>query len=392
MNEVVEPAVARPAPKRALLGVVAAVLVSVVAIASAAAFSRAKPSDLPAAPGMSVGSSDVTLAPGAAQWKSLRVAAAVTPADHWSEAVPARIRIDETRAARVGTPLSGRVTRVSVELGQRVKAGDPLFTVASPDLAQLRVEREKAHVDLAVAKKTLARVQDLVSAKLLAGKDEIEARQQERQAALALRVAGAKLASLKVSVRGENEFTVVSPVDGVVVLKDLLPSQEVTPDAVLVEVADLTEVWVVANLFEDSVIGIGTGTPVKVSLPAMSGFEAKSEVATVSSVVDPAQHSVPVRVHLPNPGEKLRPNMYAEMRFEVKPPGGAAEVAATALVSDGEHQYVYVEAPPGHFVRRTVTAGSARNGRVPVLSGLAVGESVVEEGAILLDNQIDLSN
>ncbi len=101
---------------------------------------------------------------------------------------------------------------------------------------------------------------------------------------------------------------------------------------------------------------------------------------------------MPVRVRLANPEGALRPNVYARVRFAVAARSASAlEIAASALVSDGEHQYVYVQQRAGRFARREVTTGSAREGRVEVLRGLDRGETVVEEGAILLDNQIAIS-
>ena len=80
--------------------------------------------------------------------------------------------------------------------------------------------------------------------------------------------------------------------------------------------------------------------------------------------------------------------MYARVRFSVQQAEATVEIPATAIVSDGERQYVYVQDPPGKFTRREVVAGSAHEGRMPIIRGLAPGETIVEEGAILLDNQI----
>jgi hypothetical protein len=105
------------------------------------------------------------------------------------------------------------------------------------------------------------------------------------------------------------------------------------------------------------------------------------------------RHTVAVRVRLANPAGVLRPNVYARVRFETRAPAAAiVEIPASALVSDGERQYVYVETGPGRFARREVTTGAAHEGRVPVMRGLARGETVVEEGAILLDNQLALAS
>jgi len=111
----------------------------------------------------------------------------------------------------------------------------------------------------------------------------------------------------------------------------------------------------------------------------------------VSSVGDPERHTLPVRVRLANADRRLRPNVYARVRFSVQQPQATVEIATTAIVSDGEHQYVYVQDSPGHFARREVVAGSAHEGRMPILRGLSPGETIVEDGAILLDNQIQIT-
>jgi RND family efflux transporter MFP subunit len=382
------------APRRSrpnAVGIALAALASVAAIGLAASFTREPPPKAPEPKGMTVGAADVTLAADAPQWRVLKVAAAKPAETRWSDPIPARVRIDETHASKVGAPLAGRVLSVLVELGQPVKVGDPLFSVASPDIAGLRAEREKATVDLEVAKTRLERIKAMVEAKALPAKDELEASQVFRQAQVAAHLAASKLASLKVG-GGDNEFTVVSPRDGVVVDKGVLPSQQIQPDTAAMMVADVSNVWVLADLFEADAIGIKRGMRVRVTSPSVPSFAAETQVEMVSSVVDPARHTVPVRVRLPNADGLLKPNVYAQMRFEVAPPPGAVDIAASAIVSNGSRQYVYVEDDKGAIARRDVVVGSVREGRVPVLTGLAAGEKVVEEGAILLDNQIALAH
>ena len=383
-----------PLRSRKVQGVLAALVVSGISIWAASGFTREPPPPTPAAPGIQVGESNdnITLAADAPQWKVLRLGTVSAATTHWSDPVPARVKIDETRASKVGSPLAGRVTQVFVELGQPVKTGDALFTVASPDIAGLRGEREKAAVDLDVAKGTLERIKAMVNARAVAAKEEVEADQTYRQAALSLRLAQSKLASLKVSSRAENEFTVVSPRDGILVEKNILPAQQVSVESGLVEVADLSQVWVVAELFEADAVGILVGTPTKISSPSMPDLALEAKVDMVSAVVDPTRHTVPVRVRLDNEKHLLKPNVFAQMRFAVEPPQGSGEVAASSLVSDGAKQYVYVQTDHGRFTRREVVAGSVRENKVPILSGLKPGEVVVEEGAILLDNQIALSH
>jgi RND family efflux transporter MFP subunit len=374
------------------VGLAAAVAVSGLCIWAASAFTRPRPPKIPDAPGMKVGETTVELAEGAPQWQVLRLAPAQAATVHYTDPVPARVKIDESRAAKVGTPLGGRVTSIFVELGQHVNVGDPLFSVASADIAGLRAERDKAAVDVDVTKAQLGRITAMVEAHAVPAKDQLEADQQLKQAQVSLRAAQSKLSSLKVSSRADNEFTVTSPREGVVVEKNLLPSQQISGDAGLVTVADLSSVWVIAELFEADTIGITAGTPVKVTSPSLPDFSVDTKVDVVSAVVDPLRHTVPVRVRLDNANGLLKPNIYAQMRFATKAVEDGVEIAASALVSDGSHQYVYVQGEKGQFTRREIAAGPAHEGRVPVARGLKSGEVVVEEGALLLDNQIAIAH
>lgn len=362
-----------------------------LAALGALSFHQAPPGEPPRAGGIKAGTDDVSLAPGAPQWATLRIGTAKPAGAAWTDAFPARFRVDESRAAQVGTPLAGRVTRVLVELGDPVKAGQPLFSVASADVASMRVEQQRAQVERSVAQEKHDRVASMVEAHALPGKDEVEAGAQLREAELGLRLANAKLAALRVST-SDNELTVLAPRDGVVVEKSVLPAQQVAPDQKLLEVADTSEVWAVAEIFEADAQGITPGARARLTRAELPGFSCEAKVDMVSSVVDPDAHTISVRMIVPNPDHSLRPNTYVEARFEQPAQMGAMEIAASALVSDGAEKYVYVEQERGHFVRRQVVAGSASRSRVVVTSGLKDGERVVEEGSALLDNAIALAH
>ncbi|PYQ50431.1 MAG: hypothetical protein DMF78_15730 [Acidobacteria bacterium] len=366
---------------------------SVLAVALAARFTRAGPAVPAGSPEMTVDKETIAIAAGAPQWRYLRLGTVGEAVSHWSDAVPARITIDETRASKVGTPLPGRVTRVFVELGQPVAAGAPLFSIKSPDIAELRAGREKAAVDLEAARKALDRVKALVASRALPAKEEVSALQQFRQTDLAQRLAEAKLGSLEVAAQAENAFIVKAPRAGVVVEKNVLVDQQVSPEAggALMVVADLSAVWAVADLFEPQVLYVTEGSEAELTSPSLPGLSFAGRVERVYAVVDPARHTIPVRVRLANPQRQLRPNVYARVRFAIAARTASLEVPATALVSDGERQYVYVQSGDGRFARHEVVTGPAHEGRVPVLSGLSRGETIVEDGAILLDNQMAIA-
>ena len=360
------------------------------AIVLAQQYEHPAPRPAIAAAGMSVGSASVTLADGAPQWSAIEIAPAARGELRWSDPMSARIVFDETRASRVGAPLAGRVTSVAVERGAHVRTGDPLFTMVSPGLAELRSERDKAQVELGSARITLERTQALVDGDALPGKELVTAKQQVAEAELALRVADQKLATLHVTSAGESSFTVTAPRDGVVVEKSLAVGQELDPSTPsLLAIADLDVVWVVADLFEADLGGVVAGTKAAVRVGDGLG-EIAGVVDQVSAMVDPDRHTIPVRVKLANPAGLLRPNAHVQLRF-LDPSPPPAELPTSAVLSDGETSYVYVR--EGNALRRhPVTVGAAHAGLVAVLGGLSPGQLVVTRGAILLDNQIQLDN
>src|SRR5262249_14340967 len=131
-----------------LLVTVAAVAFVIVAIFAAVGYTKEPPPPPRSPPGVAVEGDSISLTPDAPQWKTIKLATVVPASKHWSDPVPARVRVDETRAARIGAPLAGRVTGVFVEIGQHVQRGDRLFSVASGEIADLRADRAKAEVDL----------------------------------------------------------------------------------------------------------------------------------------------------------------------------------------------------------------------------------------------------
>jgi RND family efflux transporter MFP subunit len=254
----------------------------------------------------------------------------------------------------------------------------------------MRAERDKAGVERNTAKLNLDRTQALVEAQSLPGKELIEAKQTLAEAELSVQVAEQKLASLRVSGAGDAaSFTVTAPRDGVVVEKTIVVGQLVdatTGNAM--SIADLSSVWVVADLFESDTGTLAAGAKAKVTV---GGATLEGIVDQVSAVVDPDRHTVPVRIKLANPDGNLRPNAYAQIQF-FDPTKAAVQLPVEAVMTDGAKSYVYVQDQKQGFVRKDITVGSPSNGKVPVLAGLEPKQQVVVSGAVLLDNQIQLDN
>lgn len=395
------PAAAPPAPllparsRRKWPGLLLGLALGVAAVSLSLRYRRPEPVAPPHAAGVEVdaASGSVRVQPGAPQWRVLKLGVVEKAAGGYSDPVPGRVRIDDRLASKIGTPLNGRVSAVMVDLGQKVEPGDPLFAIASPDVAELRAQRKKALVDLDASRVVLERVKAMVEGRALPAKEELAAEQQLKQAEVGLELAEAKLNALHIRQTDEaleDEFLVVSPRAGVVVEKNLVASQEVnaesTPD--LLVVADLSVVQVVADLFEDQASLVGEGSQAEVTLSRVSRAPLAGTVSMISAVVDPSRHTVPVRVRVPNPEGLLRPNAYASVRFSIPVAERAVQIPSTAIVSDGAHQYVYVRASDQSFQKREVVVGASSGGRVLLLDGLREGETVLIEGGILLENQV----
>ncbi len=265
-----------------MFGLGSSMLVGGLSVWLSAGFSR-EPQVTEKPTGLTITQGAVTLAPDAPQWQALRLGVVTTVDTRWTDPVPARVAIDETRASKIQVPLSGRVSRVTVELGQRVTPGEPLFSVTSPEIADLRANKEKAAVDLDVARASLDRVHALVATRALPAKEELLARQQLKEAEVSLKVAAAKLDALRVSETTDNEFTITASRTGVIVEKNILVGQAVTPDASAAQmiVADLSSVWVLADLFESDATEVKAGSQALVSSPSVPGLQAEGRVDMV---------------------------------------------------------------------------------------------------------------
>ena len=377
---------AAPAPRPRTSRLAITCVAALAGCAALALVRRTDPTPIAAAATVSVGSASETLADAAAAWSSIEVAPAARGEPAWSEPVPARIQFDETRASRIGAPLAGRVTSVAVQRGARVRAGQPLFTVESAGLAELRTERARAQLERDAAQVALERTQALVAEHALPGKELVAAQAQIADADLAVRLAAQKLDVLHVTASGASSFTVTAPRDGVVVEQTVAVGQQLDAQAAAgMAIADLGAVWVVADVFESDLGALAVGAPARVTVDHR---ELTGVVDQISALVDPDRHSIPVRVKLDNRDGALRPNAYAKMQF-LERDAAPVELPADAVLSDGSSSYVYVR--DGQALRRrTITVGAVRGGKVTVLAGLSAGQPVVIRGAALLDNQLPL--
>ncbi|MFT3924880.1 MAG: efflux RND transporter periplasmic adaptor subunit [Myxococcales bacterium] len=297
-----------------------------------------------------------------------------------------RVSFDEQRVAVLGAPVSGRVAAVHVVTGSVVKPGDALLTIHSGDVAAVRSQLAQAKEARALAEQRAARASLLVTQG--AGS---EAESQEANTALASarteeQRANAALGALGGATSSATDYVLKSPIAGTVVERNVEVGNAVGADQgqPLITVADLANVWIVADLYEQDLPYVRTGQPAHVTIPALGGRKYEGKVSYVGNVVDANTRTTRARVELKNGDGALRPGMFADMVVEA-PESASGVVPTSALLARRDETFVFVETKPGHFEQRKVRAGAQTGDYVVLLSGVQPGERVVTRGAILLD-------
>jgi cobalt-zinc-cadmium efflux system membrane fusion protein len=342
----------------------------------------------------------ITVPVGAEQIRTGTVESADVPLDE--VVAPARVGIDPNRVSRVLLPVAGRIAEVMARLGDRVEQGQAVVTVESPDAdaavgaaRQAEAAERQAAAALIKAEADAARVKDLLEHGAAAQKDLLAAGNDRAQALAGVETARAvrEQALRRIELLGLRPFafgervTVRAPIEGTVLELSVAPGEYRTDTAAsLMTVADLSRVWVSAEVAEPAIGSIRVGDSVAITLVAFAGQEFTGRVTRIADVVDPQTRTVKVHVQLANPAGRLRPDMFGSMRHA----GTARRVPVlplAAIVREYGRSMVFVERAPGSFARREVELGARAGTRVAVLSGVSVGEHVVVDGAVLLKDR-----
>lgn len=305
--------------------------------------------------------------------------------------LPAVVEAEPGRVARVQTPLTGRIVSVQHRLGDTVTAGDVLFSIDSPDLAQAAADAAKADAALVLARRNLERQQALDAADIASKRDVEQARNDAQQAASDAARAAARLAQLGVRTGAGtgsgagHVLAVRAPISGRVVEISAGAGGYWNDATVpLLTVADMARVYVTASAQEKDLGQLHEGQEVVLAFDAWPQL-LHAKVAMLDWMLDPDTRTLKVRIPVDNRDGRLRPGMFARASF-VAPARQALMVPAAAVVQSGLAARVFVEVAPWQFVPRTVTLGAQAGGRIEVLTGLTAGERVVVKDGVLLND------
>ena len=292
-----------------------------------------------------------------------------------------RVEPDERRTFAISPKFEGYVERLHVNAtGQPVTKGQALFEVYSPELVS-------AQREYAIA------AQGVDSLNEAGGEAQAGMRQLAASSLMRLKnwdISEEQVKALAKSGETKRTLTFRSPVSGIVTEKKALQGMRFMPGEALYQVADLSAVWVVADVFEQDIglVKVGAGATVKINAYPEKVF--KGTITYVYPTLTAETRTIPVRVELANPGQLLKPGMYAQMEVSVAAKGAVVTVPISAVLDSGIRRIVLIQAGEGRFEPREVKLGARSDTYVEVIEGVKDGERVVVAANFLIDAESNL--
>ena len=291
-----------------------------------------------------------------------------------------RVAYDETKITHIHTKVSGYIEDVFVDyVGKAVKAGDPLFTIYSPDLVATQQE-------YLLALKSNDLLKDSAFPWVSAGSNNLL--EAAKQRLLLWDITPAEIETLQQSGQVKRALNIYSHVSGVVMERQAYHhGKYVTPDMDLYMLVDLSNVWVLGEANESDLSFLKIGQMAEIELPYSSNLNRRrGRIVFISPTLDPKTRTVQVRVEFPNPDLALKPEMFVNFKLGVDL-GRHLLVPADAVLDTGTLQYVFVERGQGYFEPRTVKVGAKTEDSYVIESGLKAGEQVVTAANFILDSE-----
>jgi cobalt-zinc-cadmium efflux system membrane fusion protein len=310
--------------------------------------------------------------------------------------LPARVELDQQRVARIGATVTGRISEVHAYLGQQVFKGEVLALLNSTELGLAQSAYLKASSQVNLRRLAVQRAQRLLQSDVIAAAELQEREGMLNEAEVDLHAAEDQLRVLGMSERDlkrlarERSIHSFSPVsasiDGAVIERNVTLGQVVQPSDALYTVADLSRVWLVAEVPEQQAQWAHTGDEAEAEIPALPGQNVRGRLIYVADLVDPETRTITVRMDVPNPLRSLKPQMLATLLIR-KQGRRTLVLQDSAVIREEDQDHVFVETSPRRFELRAVRLGEGEGSVRPILDGVRAGERVVVEGAFHLNNE-----
>jgi len=292
-----------------------------------------------------------------------------------------RVEVDERRVYSVSPKFEGWVERLHVNAtGQPVAKGQPLFEVYSPELVS-------AQREYSIALEASAALKG-------AGDDPRAGMKRLAESSLARLknwdISEEQIRALETSGESRRTLTFRSPVSGIVMEKKALQGMRFMPGESLFQVADLSSLWVIAEVFEQDIALVQAGSRARVRIGAYPGQAFDGLVTYLYPTLKPETRTVPIRIEIANPGGRLKPAMFAEVELAAGGKEKVLTIPTSAVIDSGARRIVLVQRGEGRFEPRPVTLGGRSETHVQVLEGLGEGEQVVVAANFLIDAESNL--
>jgi RND family efflux transporter MFP subunit len=292
-----------------------------------------------------------------------------------------RVAVDERLLHHVHVKYDGYVEHLHVDFtGEFVKKGDPLLSIYSPDLVATQQEYLLAYR----ARRELARTGSATVA--LGGQGLLDA---ARQRLLFWDIRPADIERLEKTGEVMRSLDLHAEQGGYVVQKTAFHGMRVTPADTLYDIADLSRLWVLADVYESDLPSVRIGMLGELTVPYLPGKRWKGSVTYIAPTVEEKTRTIKVRIEVDNAGSDLKPDMFADVFLKCDP-GSGLVVPESAVINAGDRRLVFVDAEDGRLVPREVQLGSRAGMGFQVLSGLSDGERVVTSANFLLDSESSL--
>lgn len=290
------------------------------------------------------------------------------------------------------TQVGGPISRIVAIPGQKVRRGEPLAYIASPDYSQLRSSYLKAKDNLNLAAKSYARAQDLYQHHAIAERDleaaqsaQVQAEADVASAAAALKVMGISNPDALIAKPSSPEVPVLAPISGEIVEQLISPGQVIQAGSTqCFTISDMSNVWVLVNVYQKDLPYIRVGDPVEISTESYPDV-FHGRISYIAAALDPNTRTLQARIETANPGEKLKKDMYVTASVSAGESRNAIAVPDAAVLRDAENEpFVYAEQAPNQFGRRPVKLGDSQKGQTQITDGLKPGDRIVADGSLFL--------
>jgi Cu(I)/Ag(I) efflux system membrane fusion protein len=291
------------------------------------------------------------------------------------------VQYDQSRQAKATAWIAGRIDRLNVNtVGAIVSKDRPVAEVYSPDLVATQQE-------YLLAVKSRDQLKNSPIASISQNGAGLVASAKQRL--MLFGVKESQIVELEKTGKPNIRLPIYTPISGIVIEKMVQQGQYVNVGEVLFNVADLSNVWVEVEVYENEFPNIHLGQKVEIRSQSFPGRPFTGKISYIYPFLDPKTRTVKARVEMPNPGMKLKPDMFVNAIIKV-PLGSAIVVPVTAVMDTGKRQVVWVESSPGMFEPRDVQVGQRTDDKIQILSGIKSGDKVAVSGGYLIDSESQL--